>query len=351
MNNPCGALSIAIVGVVLAVAPALALAQTQPAATDVPEVSSGPEESSLAVGALKIGAAANLVVAGFDINVASDSIVYSYSFKNTGSAELGVTAAVSLPELQASADGTETWVLNSNDPKDPVGLTITAAGTPVTTKAEVHAYALGIDRLAEIDAEHLPLIPFGPAIDRALGALSPETADRLAALGIISLHDPADRRAPLMAAWSLEVVRSWRQALPPGETKVVVKFTPVKAQYRMERGDEGDLDEMKDEACLRPPLLSTLQSRLKGSGAWKVTDISLVTQPPTRWMHSPKPTLSVQKPTPNAIVAFCGMDEKTASRPTVVGVPRYAENDDADRESRIVIFEPVIVFQPKEHRR
>ena len=29
------------------------------------------------------------------------------------------------------------------------------------TKAEIHAYALGVDRLAELKADHLPVIPFG----------------------------------------------------------------------------------------------------------------------------------------------------------------------------------------------
>jgi hypothetical protein len=93
--------------------------------------------------------------------VAANSVTYSYYFKNTASADLAVTAAVSLPELQASADGSEIWTLAANDPDNFVDLTITAAGAPVPTKAEVHAYALGIDRLAEIKADHLPLIPFG----------------------------------------------------------------------------------------------------------------------------------------------------------------------------------------------
>jgi len=359
MRNLSTFLSIAVVGVAFAVSPALAqtkpAARTKPAAapaeTEIPMVPAGEEESSLAVGALQIGSAAGVVVAGIDINVASDSIVYSYLFKNTGSAERTVTAAVSMPELEASADGNDTWVLPSNNPENPVDLTITAADKPVTTKAQLNAYALGIDRVAEIEAEHLPLIPFGSEVDRALAGLSPEAAERLAALGLISATDPAKPRAPLTAAWSLNVVRSWVQVLPPGETKIVVKFTPIRDQYRIEKGDDEDLDEMKDEACLKPQVLSVLQSRLKGNGAWKVTDISLAAHPPARWMRSPKPALSVQKPTPNAIVAFCGMDDKTANQPTVLGVAPYAEDYNDDRESRIVIFEPIVIYEPKEHRR
>jgi hypothetical protein len=371
MTNPSIVLSIAVVAAALAVTPALAQtkpAQTRPAAApaapaqakpapapaapEAEEEAAGPEESPLAVGSLEIGSAPNLVVAGFDINVATDSIAYTYSLKNTGSTELAITAAVSLPELEASTDGSEIWVLASDDPENPVGLTITAGGAPVTTKAEVHAYALGIDRVAEIQAEHLPLIPFGPQAERALAALSSEAADRLASLGIVSPRDPAQPRAPLTAAWSLDVVRSWRQVLPPGQTTpVVVKFTPVKAQYRMDKDDEEDLDGMKTEICLKPQVLNNLRTRLRSNGAWKVTDMLVAAQSPTEWVHSAPAAISVQKPSPNSVVAFCGMDEKTAGRSTVVGAALEGDDDEDEHEIRIVVFEPVIIYEPKQHRR
>jgi hypothetical protein len=256
--------------------------------------------------------------------------------QNSGTAEIAVAAAVSLPDLEASTDGSETWVLSSSDPENPVGLTITAADASVATKAEVHAYALGVDRLSEIRAERLPLIPFGPATDKALAALTPEVADRLAALGIVSSRDPAKPKAPLTADWSLDVTRIWRQTLPPGKTTpITVKFTPVAAQYKLAKGNESDLDDMTDDVCLKPKVLKSLQSRLKAAGAWKVTDMTLSVDAPSQWIDSPNPTLSVQKPAPDAIVAFCGMDDKTASDPAVLG----SAPDDSS-EIRVVIFQP-----------
>lgn len=69
---------------------------------------------------------------------------------------------------------------------------------------------------------------------------------------------------------------------------------------------------------------------------------------PTQGGNKPKPTLSVQKATPNAIVAFCGMDEKSAIRPTVVGTPPDPDDDDDadDNEVRIAIFEPIVIVNP-----
>ena len=337
MSNLRLVMPLAIIGAALAVAPTPLLAETKPPAAETAEAPSTPAEASLAVGALQVGSAPGLEVAGFDISVATNGIVYSYYFKNADTADLTVAATLTLPELSASTDGTETWALPKHDAENFVDLSITAGGSPVTTKAEVHANALGLDRLAEIKAEHLPLIPFGADVAKALAGLAPEAADRLAALGIISPRDPAQPKEPLTADWSLNVVRSWRQVLPAGKTTpIVIKFAPVAAHYHLVKGNEDDLNDVKDELCLKPPMLNTLQSRLKGNGAWNVTDISLADDAPARWIDSPAATLSVQKPKPDAIVVFCGIDEKTAGKPTVLGTAPD-ENDGI----RIVIFEPV----------
>jgi hypothetical protein len=323
---------VALIGVFLAAAPALA--QTAPAKAQ--QTPSAPEQSSLEVGALQIGSAADLEVEGIDINVTIGGIVYSYLLKNVGDQELNLAASVSMPELRASADGSQTWVLAANNAENPIGLAVTAAGEAVTPKAQVHAYALGLDRTAEIKAERLPLIPFGPEIDKALAALPPDKVSRLAALGIISPRDPDQPKGPLAADWSLDSMLSWQQVLPSGkDVPIVVKFTPIKGEYPLVQADLDDLASMKDEICLQPQVLGALQSRLKSGGAWKVIDMTLAVDGPAHWVDNPTPTLSVQKPQADAIVAFCGMDNKTANRATVLGVTP----DDTD-EVRIVIFAP-----------
>ena len=171
---------------------------------------------------------------------------------------------------------------------------------------------------------------------KALAALPPDTVSRLAALGIISPRDPDQPKAPPAADWLLDGVLNWQQVLPPGkDMPIVVKFTPVKGEYRLLQADLDDLDSMKDEICLQPQVLGALQSRLKGGAAWKVIDMSLAVDGPAHWIDNPAPSLSVQKPQADAVVAFCGMDNKTANRPTVLGV-----TPDDTNEIRIVIFSP-----------
>ena len=87
---------------------------------------------------------------------------------------------------------------------------------------------------------------------------------------------------------------------------------------------------MKDEVCLKPE--SEFCSLVSKRWRLELTDVSLAADAPAHWIDSPPATLSVQKPKPDAIVAFCGMDDKTASKPAVLG----ATPNDNDK-IRIVI--------------
>lgn len=101
------------------------------------------------------------------MSVAVDNVVYTYQLKNNAQAELALFASVAMPVLAASADGSETWALPSSNPENPVSLIVAADGTLIATKVDTRASALGVDRLGEIRAAHLPLVPFDPEIDKA----------------------------------------------------------------------------------------------------------------------------------------------------------------------------------------
>ncbi len=324
---------------ILSLSAALA-AQAQQAAAAAPDTAaSAPAPSALAVGAMQIASDANLVVLGADVNIASDKIVYSYFLKNAGAVDLHLTASVVLPELRASQDNEETWALAADDPENPVALVVTANGAPAAATAEIHATALGLDRLADIKGARLPLIPFGAATEKALAGLAPETADRLAALGVVSPRDPAQPHQAVSADWALDVTRTWRQILPAGKTTPVgVTFTPVKAEYRLEKGDEDRIEEAKDDLCLSAQTLAALQARLKNGGALETTEFAIDLSAPARWLDSPPATINVKKPKPDSVVVFCGMDEKSANKPIVIGA---LPDDASETQVSVVVFTPV----------
>ncbi len=321
--------------VTLSILPVMAALAARAAPDDA---ASAPAPAALAVGAMHIASDANLKVEGVDVNIAADKMVYSYFLENAGAADLDLTASVALPELRASQDNEETWALADDDPENPVALAVTVNGAPTATTAELRVTALDLDRLAEVKGAGLPLIPFGPAADKALAGLAPQAVDRLAALGVVSPRDPAEPRAAPTADWTLGVTRTWRQVLPAGKTTSIgVTFAPVKADYRLAKDDEDTIAEAKEDLCLSDATLAALRKRLESGGAFETTEYAIDVSPPARWLDSPPATINVRKPKPESVVAFCGMDEKSAGKPIVVGA---APDDASATQISVVVFTP-----------
>jgi hypothetical protein len=116
------------------------------------------------------------------------------------------------------------------------------------------------------------------------------------------------------------------------------KYAPLTATMTYHPDDALDLEDLKDEGCLAPQTIAALQNKLKGAGSeLAVTEIALVNDPPAHWIDSPTAAISVTKPSGSAIVAFCGIDPKTADQPIVRG---SEIGGDDPRDFRILIFEP-----------
>lgn len=313
------------------------------APNQAPKAAAQPEQDdpvpvALTVGALQIAADARLALAAMSIDIAADKMLYTYQFKNNATAALDLAASVAMPTLEASADGSEAWTLPVREAENPVGLTVSVGDAVLPAKAHVTATALGVNRLAELKAAHLPLIPVGKGLAKALAELTPETAASLAQIGLVSPRDPAKPNQPIKAAWSLDVTRAFQVGLPAGATTAVkVAFAPVKAEYTVEKGDEEGLDDLKDDYCLSARTLAGVRARLKSGGAWRVTELVVDADGPSNFIATPAVSLTVQKPRPDAIVSFCGINEKAAAGNIVTGA---VPDDNEDGDVRIMIFTP-----------
>jgi Domain of unknown function (DUF4424) len=331
------AMFLAAVGGLALSEPCLAQNQAHPASAS--GEARAPGLIPLPAGALQIAADADLTIEKIEIGVTASQVSTSYFLANKGHNELGLAASVAMPVLQTGPDGTALWALASEDFENPIGLSIASDGKPVHPTIDAKAIAVGIDRLAEIKAAGLPPIPFGAATDKALANLPEEGARALAALGILSPKNPDDPGHKPVADWTLQVTHGWRQALPPGKTTVLVtKYAPLKATMTYHPDDALDLEDLKDEGCLTPQTIAALQNKLKGARSEiAATEIALVNDPPAHWIDSPTAAISVTKPSGSAIVAFCGIDPKTADQPIVRG---SEIGGDDPRDFRILIFEP-----------
>jgi Domain of unknown function (DUF4424) len=338
MQGLRAAFLMAIVGATIS--PGSTFAQSADGGPDAAADPHAPALAPLAVGSLQMASNADLVIEKIDVAVTVDQVVVSYALRNKGAGDLSLAASIAMPGMQKAADSGEIWRLPAATPENPVGLRIAVNGAPVAAQIEVKAYALGIDRQAEIKAAHLPLLPFAPEMDKAIAGLSPQSLAELASLGIVSPRDPEQPDHKIGPDWTIEAIHSWRQALPAGKTTILTaRYTPLKAEARYGKADALDLEDLKDEACLTPQAIAAAQRQLRtASSALKAIEIALVNDPPIRWFDSPTPTVSVQKPAPDAIVGFCGIDSKSADQPIVRGSEIGGQDP---RDFRILIFEPI----------
>jgi hypothetical protein len=321
----------------------LAAQQKQPALPQAGGEEEGeePTPTSLTVGALQIASDANLVVESIGVAVALDKVTYTYKLKNKGQSELALAASLAMPELSVSSDGSEIYNLPAEKAENPINLVITSKGTPIAPKIDVRAFALGVDRIADIKAANLPLIPFGPDVEKALASAKPETLDKLANAGIISPRDPNEPKALVTPDWALDVVYSWMQHVAAGESvPVVVSFVPVKGETEFNKESLASLDDFKDDACLTPQALASIKTKLQGKNvALKLTTLVLANDAPTRWAENPRPAVDVVKPSPDAIVGFCGLDPKTSAQPHLTGTMGAIQEEQAS-DFRVLIFQP-----------
>ena len=248
-------------------------------------------------------------------------MTYTYKLRDKGPTKLALAASVAMPDLEVNTEGTTVTVLPSRTAENPVDLVVTSDGTPVATTAYSQALALGIDRLAALKAEHLPLIPFGEETEKAIGALKPEALARLGALALVTPRDPAEPDTPTLADWTLRTVHGWTQTLAPGTTtEVKVSFAPIKAFYTIAAAGLPGFEALKSQVCLTPRIMAAAKALLKTSATTlDVIDITLANDGPARWLDNPPAGVAVTKPKPESVVAFCGMDAATSDEAVVKG--------------------------------
>ena len=300
-----------------------------------------PTQAPLTVGSMAIASDNAIAVEGMAVDVGIDKVAYAYRLHNKGATKLALAASVALPDLEVNNEGSTVYALPSQTAENPVNLAVTADDKPLEVTPYTQAIALGIDRLAVLKSENVPLIPFGEAVEKALAAAKPDALTRLEQQGLVTPRDPAQPDTPVIADWSLHTVLGWTQPVEAGAvTNVVVSFTPIKATYAVDASNLSGFDALKAQVCLTPQIMVAAKALVKGkaavgaaTGAAKtqlaagattattieVDDITLANDGPARWLDNPAATVAVRRPKPNSVVAFCGMDAATASQPVVKG--------------------------------
>ena len=294
-------------------------------------------QAPLTLGSMALASDPALQVEAMAVDVALDHVAYTYKLRNKGKAMLQLAASVALPDLEVNTDNNNIYELPSQAAENPEKLEVKIGGKPLATTPHVQAITLGIDRLSDLKAAGMPLIPFGADVDKAIAAAKPEQLSKLEMLGLLTPRDPSQPDTPVIADWSLHVVHGFTLTLDPdASSDVTVGFAPVKATYHVDATSLAGFNVLKDQVCLTPPIMSAAKALLKGKGAVAVvSDITLANDGPARWLDNPAATVAVRKPQPNSVVAFCGLDAASAGKPVVTG--KMPGSDQAAGQ-RILIF-------------
>jgi hypothetical protein len=297
-----------------------------------PQAVPGPTYVAMAVPGLSIASHQDLTIEAIDIAVSLNSVTYSYRFGNTGTTALTLAASVSLPSLKPSMNENQTYRIGSGNPENFIGLSIKADDKPVNAKAITHVFALDVERSAELKALNVPLVPFGPEIDKAVKGLPADTLARLTQLGLIS--PPDEQNTPRSADWTLNVTYAWDQVLAPDKTTTVsMTFQPASGTFELNADTVEVLEDLKEDACIGEQVVKTLRAKAAKSPT-PVTEIAISIVNPTRWLPTPSPTIAVQKPKPDTVVALCASNVKTYPSQVTAKVP---EGEDSE-ELRVLLI-------------
>ena len=334
------ALAFTALALPLAAAPASpSAAQAQQGKGQTDEEEDAPTQAPLTVGSMAIASDSALTIEGMAVDIAIDKVTYAYRLRNKGTTKLSLTASLALPDLEVNSEGSTVYALPSKSAENPIDLQVKADDKVLATTPFTQAIALGIDRIADLKAAQMPLVPFGDDIDKALTDAKPDVLSKLESLGLVTPRDPKQPDTPVIADWSLHTVQGWNVPIEPNAaTNVTVTFAPIKAVYTVDVTSLPGFDALKQQVCLTPAIMAGAKALLKTKGAtMEVADITLANDGPARWLDNPVATVAVRKPKPTSIVVFCGVDQASTNQPVVKGT-MPGSGDAAGL--RVLVFSP-----------
>ena len=254
------------------------------------------DEVNIGPNGLRIGAHPDVSVSSFEVKVAGDIATVTYGLRNKGAKDVALTGVFNIGDYTPIALG-DTVLLPSEDPENPVKLTLTLDGAPLASTPQTRTYAIDTDETADLRAAGLPLIPFGPAYEMALAALSVDQADRLAGMGLLSVRaNPPVKRE---AKWTLETRRALRLNLKAGKTALLgATFTMTKARSKIGPADQSKIDDLKGSYCASDKVRKAMSARLKAKGSWTMTAYNTTLDSVFDGVDNPPGKFTVQKPAP-----------------------------------------------------
>lgn len=255
-----------------------------------------------------------------DLFISQDRVTVDYVFQNRTDKDVDTIVAFPMPDIE----GNPYWMpaIPADTSDNFLDFEVSVDGKAVEPKLEQKAFAVGIDVTAELQAQGVPLYPFGKDATAALEKLPRDVADDWVERGIIVLSEYDDgggmktERAPY---WELKSTYWWRSVFPANKpVKVSHRYKPsVGASSGLSFFSEGkiggyDYPEYKIKYCMdeafERAVLKAAKESPDGYPRLYETRISYVLTTGGNWATGTigKFKLTIDKGAPEKLVSFCG---------------------------------------------
>jgi hypothetical protein len=301
--------------------------------------------AELATGGLAFVRTSEITMRSEDLFVSMHAIKVRYEFINNADHDVTTLVAFPLPDIQGEIE-IDHIAIPTADPVNFVDFKTVVDGTPVTSKVQQRASALGVDQTALLKSLGIPLAPFG-ATGKALDALPRDKWDELAKRGLVTIQ-PYDDGEHLTPIWVLSTNFYWEQVFPAHNAVVIEhEYRPsvgrttglsfAQPEYRKDQG----FKDYVSKYCINSSFLAAVDRSRKSNDNNGMTEnrIDFVLKTGSNWESSIHRFHAViDKGSPQNLVSFCGENVKKTG-PTTFEMTKM--NFEPDKDLAILIVAPI----------
>lgn len=293
--------------------------------------------ASLDAGGLTLTYNPHIRMESEDLHLSRDEIRVVYRFRNQSDRDIDTLVAFPLPAMIIGEEGN--YDLQDRDPVNVMDFQLTVDGKTVQPEVEIKATRFGVDVTEVLKRYDIPptlIASDGGALRDRLDDLPQAAKDELERYGVIDWNTSfgAGDKPLANAHWDTHVAYYWFQTFPAGQSiEVTHRYKPVPGNFFFSKEDLASAETRK-RYCMDQAFINAAEKALKQSpqDVLAGTELKYVLTTAGNWLGPiGKFTLTLEKPSPEALVSLCAVGIKRAGPTTfVLSAEDYAPERDLD---------------------
>lgn len=277
-----------------------------------------------------------------DLSISPDEVRVAYVFRNTGDADIDSVVAFPMPDIKA--DPYEMAAVPDDASDNFLDFQVEADGKTIAPQLDQRAFAAEVDVTDLLRSRHVPLFPYGDAVEQAVAKLPQAVKDDWAARGILYPEEfdaGQGWQKVWTPVWRLKSTYWWRMTFPVGKKiGVTHRYKPsvgaTVATTFIDQGKAGGENYAlyKDKYCIDDAFVRAVEAAAAkspdGIAPYYENWISYILRTGGNWATTiGRFRLTVDKGSPKNLVSFCGSGVKKTGPTTfeMTAIDFYPERD------------------------